>query len=424
MSTLTATRPATPAGRGLPAPPVLPAGRLAGTVRYHRRPLRTLTAARRDLGDVVATRMLTTGPIVVVMEPDAATRIAAADPAAARAGDARRRILPPASPASVFGGDGDVHARALRHLMPVFSADAIAARRHEIGKIAEQHVRSWPTGRPVRLLECMRRLTDDVTVRLLLGVRDEALAPALAAAIRRLSWTPGNPPLTVPDAEQGLAGAAVTALYRRRLARVAGLLADVPGARELTSADTPAAVADELAVVLLAAQDPPSIALARLLDRAAREPSMRAAVLTEPEGDEAGAAIRETLRLHPPASGVLRRLDAPVEVAGRVIPAGARVLLPLPVLHRDPEVFAQPDRFEPGRFARGQLVPDTYLPFGAGARRCLGEALAWALFAEVLPTVLRHVELRPLARRPERMVVRGTVLVPQRGLLAQVRGVR
>jgi cytochrome P450 len=58
------------------------------------------------------------------------------------------------------------------------------------------------------------------------------------------------------------------------------------------------------------------------------------------------------------------------------------------------------------------------MPFGGGARRCVGELLAQAEIATVLPAVLNRLRLRPLARRPERMVVRGTVLVPQRGGLA------
>jgi cytochrome P450 len=61
-------------------------------------------------------------------------------------------------------------------------------------------------------------------------------------------------------------------------------------------------------------------------------------------------------------------------------------------------------------------VPSVYLPFGSGARRCLGEALAQAEAATIVPTVLSERRIRPLWPREERMVLRGTVLVPHRSV--------
>jgi cytochrome P450 len=57
---------------------------------------------------------------------------------------------------------------------------------------------------------------------------------------------------------------------------------------------------------------------------------------------------------------------------------------------------------------------------GRGARRCIGEALARAEIATIVPTVLGTVRVKPLWPRPERMVLRGTVLVPHRSALAIV----
>jgi len=94
---------------------------------------------------------------------------------------------------------------------------------------------------------------------------------------------------------------------------------------------------------------------------------------------------------------------------------------PIVLLHRNPQAFPDPDTFRPERFANGTSADAPFLPFGGGARRCLGEPLAHALIASVVPAILRQVHLRPVWPQPERMVVRGTVLVPHRSGLAVAR---
>jgi cytochrome P450 len=112
---------------------------------------------------------------------------------------------------------------------------------------------------------------------------------------------------------------------------------------------------------------------------------------------------------------MLRRLTAPREVAGRLLPAGITVVLPTPLLHRDPRAFAEPDAFRPERWAQGQ-DETTYAPFGAGARRCVGEALAHLYVDALLPAVAAAVRLEPVTPEPPPMVLRGTVLVPRDGV--------
>src|SRR5438270_9739536 len=97
-------------------PPSLPPGpsegRVAGTVAFHRDPLSVLRRAQSQFGDLFTMRLTTTGPVVVVADPEAWPLIADADPGWARAGEARREVLPMASALSVFGGDGQTHAAA------------------------------------------------------------------------------------------------------------------------------------------------------------------------------------------------------------------------------------------------------------------------------------------------------------------------
>lgn len=404
---------------------------LAETVAFHRDPLRFLRRRQEEQGDVFQLRLLTARPTFVVAAPEAVEPLLGSDPERAHAGEGRRAVLPFASERSVFGGDGERHRAASARIAPALAAEAIDARRPAMAAIAARHAGEWPRGRPFRLLSRLRTLCDEIFVRLVLGVRDEALATELRDAIGRMLRTPGNPPLTLPGKGDGLAGELGQALFERRHRPVAEALAraverrrteagkevDVLGC--MVGADaglTTEEIVDELISLLMAAQEPPSIALTWILDRLSRDPDLAARFRADPQGPYADAIIRETLRMRPPASAALRKLLEPIRVGDAELPAGAMVMVPTSLLHHDPRGFRDPDRFEPERWlASPPSWP--YFPFGGGARRCVGEPLAHAEIETVVPEVLGALRLRPLASEPERMAQRATVLVPRRSLL-------
>jgi cytochrome P450 len=418
-------------------PPTLPAGpragRLAQTLAFHRDPLAWLRREQGRFGDVFTMRMATTGPVVVVADADLARELPAADPARAHAGAARRGMLPMASPRSIFGSDGDVHRDARGRVEDLFGLDAVAGRREAMAEIARAHLARWPRDRPVRLLPRMRAIADEVFVREVLGVSGPR-GSALAQAIGSLLWTPGNPPITIPGPDDGLAGRVVDVAYQRRRAPIARLLEDEIAARRAPGADPgpgvlgrliaaererPAdGIVEELLALLMAAQEPMAAALTWILLRiAAAEPTARERLIGDGEDDDYAAAIvLEALRLHPSAIGVLRRLTAAAEIGGHTLPEGTVTMVPIPFVQRDARYHADPDAFRPERHLDAATpVPDhALLPFGGGARRCLGEPLAWTEIGAVLPTVLNGLTVTPVGPQPEKMVLRGTILVPRR----------
>lgn len=365
-------------------------GRLAQTVALHRDPLGVLNAAQRRHGDVFTINLLTPGPTVIVASAELAAGLPESDPHASHAGEARRAVLPMASPRSVFGGDGDAHASAHAAQAGWFTDPD----REAIAAIAREHVARWPRGRPFRLLPRMRALADTIFVREALGVRGPR-ADALVHAIGGLLWTPGNPPITIPAPGQGVMGRAIDAEYRRRRARVVALLAD----EDLGDPDM-------VLSTFMAAQEPMAAALTW------------AALTLANAGAAAGdASIREALRLHPPAFGILRQLTEPREIGGFTLPAGASTAIPIALVQRDPR-WHGPDA-EAFRADRPESSAGAYFPFGAGARRCIGEPLARAELGTILPLL---PDLRPVGPQPERAVLRGTILVPRRSGVVVARG--
>ena len=445
MAKATTAEPPDPAQPSPPAaalPPGPPGPTLAATVRFQRDPLGSLLRARQEFGPVFTLRTTFAGPLVAVAEAAAVAELLSADSGRARAGEARRAILPQASTRSVLGGDDQVHREHRAALAKTFAPEAMARRHAAIAALARRHAAAWPRNRPVQLLSRLRTLVDDVFVRLILGIEDERRARETRRALGAMLRTPGNPPLPPPGPEQGIPGALGQRLFERRRRRLAAPLkaeiaarrkgreGDDGGARgngtsddaitALLAADpqpSPAEIVDELVTLMMAGQEPPSIALAWTLDRLARHPELAADYLAAGDGAPLREAVwRETLRLRGPSLGALRRLTAPLRAGGYELPAGTNAMVALPLVHRDPGTFADPAVFRPARWLPLAEPPPLFMPFGGGERRCLGERFAGAEAAAVIPAVLEAVRLRPLWPRGERMVQRGTVVVPHRSV--------
>lgn len=129
--------------------------------------------------------------------------------------------------------------------------------------------------------------------------------------------------------------------------------------------------------------------------------------------------IKESMRLYPSAWSISRYALADDEIGGYHIPAGAIVALSPYTLHRHPEFWPDPEKFDPERFTPEQEAARhrfAYLPFGAGARKCIGDQFALMESIIILPMVLQKFRLRLVPDHPveEHALV---TLRPRHGIL-------
>jgi len=136
--------------------------------------------------------------------------------------------------------------------------------------------------------------------------------------------------------------------------------------------------------------------------------------------------LEEAMRLYPPVPFLSRQAAARDVIGELPVVAGTRIIIAPWVLHRHRKLWSEPDMFVPERFAperRARIPRFGYLPFGAGARICVGmtfamnEALlALALIARRFRVTLREgaqvmpfarMTLRPLNGLPMRIEERG-----------------
>jgi cytochrome P450 len=175
---------------------------------------------------------------------------------------------------------------------------------------------------------------------------------------------------------------------------------------------------DELMTLLVAGHETTATAMSWTIERVLRHPKVLARVRAElADGNDAylDCVIKETLRIRPVLSFVMRTLKSPMEVGGYTIPAGNTLGTSIFLIHRRADLYPDPYAFRPERFERGG--PDTYtwLPFGGGVRRCLGAAFAGFEMKQVLGQVLSRVDLRAADPRPERAARRAITFVPAKG---------
>jgi cytochrome P450 len=106
--------------------------------------------------------------------------------------------------------------------------------------------------------------------------------------------------------------------------------------------------------------------------------------------------LQEPLRLYPGAYAVDRWALHEDRVCGHVIPAGAAVVLSPYTMQRRADLWPEPERFDPDRFADGAKGRPryAYFPFGGGAHQCIGEHHAMTQLRLVLPLVLQHLRFR------------------------------
>jgi cytochrome P450 len=191
---------------------------------------------------------------------------------------------------------------------------------------------------------------------------------------------------------------------------------------------------DQLVTLLSAGHDTVATSLAWGLLELDAHPEVRARLHQEidalgPEPDpEAlarlpylGAVVNEMLRLHPVVAAVSRQVMKPFRVAGYELEPGARVTPAIYLAHRRAEAFPTPDRFRPERFFERDPSPFEFLPFGGGARRCIGMGFALHEMRIVLGTILSEVELRSAMRGPVREVRHVLLVAPSEGARMIVR---
>jgi cytochrome P450 len=411
---------------------------LVQLLQLGRDPFGFLRRAHRQCGDVFSVKLPSFPPAVYVADPDLIKRVFAGDPRHFHAGEANASVLEPAvGPNSVLTLDEGEHMRQRKLLLPPFHGDAVQRYGDVIREITDRQIDSWPVGEPFALRDHTQRITLDVILRAVFGVRD---AERFELAQR-----------LVDEFTKRTHAIVLFPLMRRRFGRFSPMVRferardaldkfiyeEIANRRAETDADrddvlslllsathedgtpmTDRELRDELVTVVGAGHETTATGLAWAVERLVRTPRVLARAresIAAGDDEYLDAVVKETLRTRPVLTDVARKLTATTEIGGYLLPAGTFVLPAILVIHHREDLYPDPLEFRPERFLEGQGGGFNWIPFGGGVRRCIGAAFAQYEMRIVLRAILSRTDLQAADPRPERMRLRNITMAPHHG---------
>jgi cytochrome P450 len=403
------------------APPHPRASPLLGSAPDLRKSqIRTYERVMREHGDVVR---LSVGPpgvrfdLYCVFHPEGVKAVLAGSRAGYSKGNRFYRQIAESFGWGLLTSEGELWQRQRRLVQPLFTRRQIATyaelMAEEAGAAAGRWDRATRNGGIVDANAEMVRLALRVVGRAIFGddvaragaVLDSAF-PVLNRYTFRRAMSPLAPPASWPTPDNRRAARARRALYEvvdELIAhrRQAGsddddLLSRLLRARDPDTGEAMDVqqVRDEALIFLLAGHETTSTALTftlHLLGRHLDEQRLvhaeldavldgRAPTLEDaPALERTAMAIREAMRMYPPAYALGRLSETDHEIGGFTIPAGAYVVVSQFATHRHPQFWDDPEAFDPARFTPERertRHPHAYFPFGAGPRACIGSHFA------------------------------------------------
>jgi cytochrome P450 len=419
----------------LPAGPKLPA--TLQTLGYWTRPTAFLERARRRYGSRFTVRPLGADPIVIISDPGEIRELMTAPPDVLHPGEGAKVIEPVVGPTSVIVLDEERHLRQRKLMLPPFHGEALQRLSGLIDEFCQREVSSWPVGEPVALHPRLQRVTLDIILRVVFGLEHgrqlDAVRDALAALLGtaagpiELLWTLPQMAWTGPARrrarQQELADRLIFELVEhRRRGDVQGddVLSLLLAARhEDGSALSEVEVRDELVTTLVAGHETTASQLTWALAILALVPDRAGALSDELERgeDEAllKATIQEIMRIRPVLPNAEPRVvNQPVRIGPRLYPVGTTLYPSTYLLHHDPQIYPDPYSFRPERFIEQPPGTYTWLPFGAGRRRCIGASFAMLEMQSLLRAALIRFSLAPTGPSMEGAARRGITITPRR----------
>jgi len=356
------------------------------------------------------------GPLVIANDPGLIRHILVDNAKNYRMSTVRQKVLRPILRDGLLTAEGDIWKRSRKAMAPVFTPRHIFGFARPMLDRSRAFAERYRDGETVDVARDMTSLTYDILAETLFSGEIAAPPGTFEAQIDRLFETMGRvDPLDLLRAPDWLPR--ITRIRgRRTMAYFRGIVADTIRARSEKLARHPDAAPQDFLTLLLKAEGPEGLTrsevedniitfigaghetTARALgwtlyclanspaDRAVVEAEIDAVLAREPDPAKwleamplTRAAFEEAMRLYPPAPSINREPVEEDRYGDLVLRKGATVLVMPWTVHRHRALWEWPDAFMPSRFHpenRDRIDRYQYLPFGAGARICIGAAFA------------------------------------------------
>jgi cytochrome P450 len=314
--------------------------------------------------------------------------------------------------------DGDEHDWVRKQINPLLHNKMIADYVDIMITSTDEVISNWKTDRPLNMLDEMRRIALLILMRSVFGIdfkdRMEDLWNPILKCIAFISpglWvlTPKMPRFGYRDAKEKL-DAYLFEIIRQRHAepqKGGDLLSFFVNETDMSDA----LIRDQLLTLLIAGHDTSTASLSWTLYLLGSHPEWMERVVDELDAvlgqekpgfaylkglDVLNRVSKEALRLYPPIHLGSRVAAKDLQFGEYLIPEGQRVVYSIFLSHRHPAYWHSPSTFDPDRFLPENVKERPhylYLPFGGGARNCIGFSFAKAELPVVLARIFQRYTL-------------------------------
>ncbi len=348
------------------------------------------------------------------------------------------RVLRPVLGEGLLIAEGRAWKFQRRTLAPAFTPRAVTPMVPHMVAVTDETIAALAAkcGEPVDLREAMQRMTLEIAGRTMFSFGMDRHGPALRDFVMEYGDRLARPhfldlllPLGWPTPQDFS-----RARFRKRWTRFIGELMaerraagknegtprdlfdlmDTARDTETNKAFTDEQLGDQVATMILAGHETTATALFWSLYLLALDPVTQDRLAAEVEGAEVNGAldierlkftravVDETMRLYPPAFLIARAAAAPDTIAGLPVRKRDVILIAPWLLHRHEKLWRDPNAFIPERFMAPSPPPDrfAYLPFGVGARICIGAHFAQVEATLALARIVAAFRLDLLDKRP------------------------
>ena len=446
----------------LPPGPKTPG--LLQMIQWIARPMQFMEDCAKRYGDIFSARVATgLIPVVFVSNPQALQEILTGDTKEFEApGESNKIMEPLLGKQSAIALSGASHRRQRQLMMPPFHGERMRTYGETMGNVTEQVMNQWQQGKPF----CVRTSTQAITLRVMMkavfglneDARGEQIEHLLVAMMEGMSVPLSAAILYFPALQRDLGPLTPWGKFLRRQQQTDNLLYEEMRQRreqpdpnrtdilsllmaardEAGEPMTDEELRDELMTLLVAGHETTATAIAWALYWIHKLPSVREKLLQELDslGDnpDPGAIFKlpylnavcsETLRIYPVGMLTFPRVPkVPVTLGGYDIEPGTILMGSIYLTHQREDLYPEAKQFKPERFLERQYSPYEFLPFGGGARRCIGYAFALFEMKVVLAKILSRFELELADNREVKPTRRGLVTAPNRSIQMVVKGER
>jgi retinoid hydroxylase len=346
-----------------------------------------------------------------------------ADKLSSRLGN--RSLEPIVSKDLVLLQDGAEHRASRKLILPMFHHQAIASYFDTIQAVVTETVANWGKQGTISLETEMRKLTLAIAVRTFLGSEKteeiDRVSQWYVTLVNSLNgMVKWDNPVTFYG--RGQAARRKIADYIRQIIKDRIELGDLEKSKDVIgflmsivdedgNKFTETQIINQAIGFLFAAHETTSSLMNWLMFELGNRPEWRQKLrdeLQQVAGNEPlklqqlrqlpqlSNVLKEGERLYPPAHALSRAVVEDIEYAGYTIPAGWYIVIFPSMTHRMPEIYKEPDSFDPDRFAppreEDKKYPYSLIGFGGGAHSCIGMDFANMEMKIILSTLLQKYD--------------------------------